>query len=153
MENTGAGKSPFTKLHHVGVVVRDINKAITFLESMGFGPFEAGGQKTLTIPFKGELHGRPAEWKTTISNADMGGVELELLEPTEGAQALQESLDAAGEGLHHIGVIVEDMDEALEQQTKAGAKVWTRSRMPGQRNFAYLEGTDIGNIVVELRTP
>ena len=89
----------------------------------------------------------------TISNADMGGVELELLEPTEGAQALQESLDAAGEGLHHIGVIVEDMDEALEQQTKAGAKVWTRSRMPGQRNFAYLEGTDIGNIVVELRTP
>jgi len=33
----------------------------------------------------------------------MGGAELELLEPTKGAQALKESLDKTGEGLHHIG--------------------------------------------------
>ena len=75
-------KSSFGKLHHVGVVVKDINKAIAYLESLGIGPFgRPGGERVLELSFKGELHGKPAEWKTTISNAMMGDVELELLEP------------------------------------------------------------------------
>jgi methylmalonyl-CoA/ethylmalonyl-CoA epimerase len=152
MENAAAGKSNYTKLHHVGVVVKDINKAIAYLESMGFGPFSAGpNMKTVTIPFEGELHGQPARWKTTISNGSMGGVELEILEPTEGNQALKESLDATGEGLHHIGFLTNNLEAAIEQQTKLGAKVWTRSIAPGKRNFAYFEGTALGNIAVEIR--
>jgi len=88
----------------VGVVVRDISKAIAHLEALGFGPFMFDEEhKTFAIHFKGELHGEPAEWVTTISNGQMGDVQLELLEPTEGAQALKETLDAQGEGLHHIG--------------------------------------------------
>jgi len=43
---------------------------------------------------RGELHGKPAKWTTKISNALMGDVELELLEPSEGDQALKETLDA-----------------------------------------------------------
>jgi methylmalonyl-CoA/ethylmalonyl-CoA epimerase len=152
MENKAAGKSNYTKLHHVGVVVKDINKAIAYLESMGFGPFSVGpSMKTVTIPFEGELHGKPAKWKTTISNGSMGGVELELLEPTEGNQALKESLDATGEGLHHIGFLTDNLEAAIAQQTKLGAKVWTRSIAPGKRNFAYFEGTALGNIAVEIR--
>jgi methylmalonyl-CoA/ethylmalonyl-CoA epimerase len=153
MEKKETGKKLYGKLHHVGVVVKDMDKAIAYLESMGFGPFEVEDGKRFTINFKGELHGKPAQWKTTISNANLNGVELELLEPTEGNQALKESLDATGEGLHHIGFIVEDLDAAITQQTKLGAKVWTRSKMVGQPNFVYLEGTALGNIAVELRTP
>jgi len=101
----GSGTPDFKKLHHVGLVVKDIDKTMAYFESIGIGPFKVGDQRKITIPFKGELHGKPAEWKTTISNADLGGVELELLEPTEGNQALKESLDATGEGLHHIGFL------------------------------------------------
>jgi methylmalonyl-CoA/ethylmalonyl-CoA epimerase len=152
MEKKAAGKSNYTKIHHVGVVVKDMDKAIAYLESMGIGPFSAGpNMKKVTIPFKGELHGKPAEWKTTISNANLGGAELELLEPTEGNQALKESLEATGEGLHHIGFLTENLDEAVKQQTKLGAKIWTKSVMPGQRNFVYFEGTALGNIAIEIR--
>ena len=140
--------------HHVGVVVRDINKAIAHLEALGFGPFTFDDEhKTFAIRFKGELHGRPAEWTTTISNGQMGDVQLELLEPTEGDQALKESLDAHGEGLHHIGWLSSDVKGEIERATAKGATVWTSAFPEGEPGFCYFEGSGLGNIAIELREP
>jgi methylmalonyl-CoA/ethylmalonyl-CoA epimerase len=142
-----------SKLHHVGIVVKDLKKAIAYYESIGFGPFRAREDaKTVTIPFKGELNGKPAEWKTTISNGKMGEVELELLEATEGPQALKESLDATGEGLHHIGFLTDDVDAEIAKALKKGMKVWTRARRPDNRTiFCYLAPTEVGKLAIELR--
>jgi methylmalonyl-CoA/ethylmalonyl-CoA epimerase len=145
-------KSSFKKLHHVGVVVKDIHQAIAFFESLGIGPFGApGGQKTFAVSFKGELHDRPAAWTTTISNARIGNVELELLEPTEGEQALQESLDATGEGLHHIGFITEDLDAEIANFKKSGVGIWTLAREPNGGGFLYSNPTPLGGIAIEFR--
>ncbi len=149
MPKKATGKFTYTKLHHVGLVVKDMDKAIAYLESIGIGPFE----KKFTVPFKGELHGRPAEWKTTISNAQLGDAQLELLEPTEGAQALKESLDNTGEGLHHIGFLVNDLDAAIDKGNKDGLKIWTMSKAEGRPSFLYFEPTKTGQMAIELRTP
>ena len=85
-------------------------------------------ERKITVPFKGELHGKPAEWKTMVSNADLPEVQLELLQPAEGDQALKESLDKTGEGLHHIGFITDDLDKEVAKFKKAGVKVWTMSK-------------------------
>ena len=56
--------SPFRAedFHHTGVIVSDIDEAIAHLEALGIGPFGMGdGRKWVDIPFRGELHGRPAE--------------------------------------------------------------------------------------------
>jgi methylmalonyl-CoA/ethylmalonyl-CoA epimerase len=143
-----------TRPHHVGIVVHDIEKAIAHLEALGFGPFKFDDEhRTFTIPFKGELHGRPAEWKTTISNAQMGDVQLELLQPLEGPQALRETLDAQGEGLHHIGWLSDNLQQEIKWATARGAKVWTSSFPEGQPGFCYFEGSDVGNLAIELREP
>ena len=145
-------KPSFPKLHHVGVVVRDINKAISYYESLGIGPFGApGGKKTFSIDFKGELHGKPATWTTTISNARIGDVELELLEPTKGAQALKESLDATGEGMHHIGFITEDLDAEIANFKKNGVGIWTLAREPDGGGFLYSDPTPFGGTAIEFR--
>ena len=142
------------RLHHVGVVVRDIEAAIAHLEALGFGPFKFDDDhKVFAIDFDGELHGKPAQWTTKISNALMGDVELELLEPYEGDQALKETLDAQGEGLHHIGWLTTDLKGDIERATAKGAKIWTTSIKPGQPGFVYFEGSDVGNIAIELREP
>jgi len=142
------------RLHHVGVVVKDIDKAVAHLEALGFGPFMFDDEhKVFAIDFKGELHGKPAQWTTKISNAKMGEVELELLEPYAGDQALKETLDAQGEGLHHIGWLTTDLAGDIERATARGAKVWTSSIVPGQPGFVYFEGSDIGNLAIELREP
>jgi methylmalonyl-CoA/ethylmalonyl-CoA epimerase len=144
-------KSSFSKLHHVGVVVRDISKAIAYFESLGIGPFGApGGKKTFAVSFKGELHGKPAEWTTTISNADLGGVELEILEPTRGAQALKEALDATGEGLHHIGFITDDLEREKANFKKNGIGIWTEGG--ADAGFFYTDPSPVGNLAIEFRT-
>ena len=38
MENQKTGKSSFTHLIHIGVVIRDMNKAIARLTALGIGP-------------------------------------------------------------------------------------------------------------------
>jgi catechol 2,3-dioxygenase-like lactoylglutathione lyase family enzyme len=144
-------RKSYGKLHHVGVVVKDIKKAVTYLESLGIGPFgEPGRPATFTIPFKGELHGKAAEWKTTISNARLGDVELELLEPAEGAQALKESLDKTGEGLHHIGFITDNLDSEIANFKKNGIGIWTKGRAAGGP-FIYSDPSPIGGIAIEFR--
>ena len=154
MDKKAGGKPSFGKLHHVGVVVKDIRKAIAYFESLGIGPFTApdvkpGRPPVFTIPFNGELHGRPAAWKTTISNAKMGDVELELLEPTEGNQALKESLDKTGEGLHHIGFLTDDLDAEIANFKKAGVGIWTKGR--AGLGFIYSDPTPVGGLAVEFR--
>jgi methylmalonyl-CoA/ethylmalonyl-CoA epimerase len=149
MERKTPRKS-FAKLHHVGVVVKDINKAIAYFESLGIGPFSAGPQRTFAVAFKGELHGKPAEWTTTISNAQFGDVQLELLEPTRGNQALKESLDETGEGLHHIGFITDDLDSEIANFKKNGVGIWTKGAAAGGP-FIYSDPTPTGGIAIEFR--
>lgn len=152
--SAGEGSYHGTRPHHVGVVVKDIDKAIAHLESLGFGPFQFDDEhKVFALDFKGELHGRPAEWTTKISNAKMGDVELELLEPSAGDQALKETLEAQGEGLHHIGWLTTDLQGDIERATARGAKVWTSSIVPGQPGFVYFEGSEVGDLAIELREP
>ncbi len=151
-----AKKKSFTKLQHVGVVVKDIKKAIKYFEALGIGPFTAPGVKPgqppiFSIPFKGELHGKPAEWTTTISFAKMGDVELELLEPTKGKQALKESLDKTGEGLHHIGFLTDDLDAEIANFKKNGVGIWTLAREAGGGGFLYSDPTPLGGIAIEFR--
>jgi hypothetical protein len=107
----------------------------------------------LTIPFKGELHGKPAEWETKVSNARMGDVELELLEPGRGDQALRESLDVAGEGLHHIGFLTDDLHGDIARQKERGQKIWTSSFRDDAPSFVYFEPSGVGELAIELRTP
>ena len=56
MEKSKAAKSPFSKFLHVGVVVEDMDKAIEYLSSLGFGPFEPGHPPRMTEPsiFRGK---------------------------------------------------------------------------------------------------
>jgi len=135
------------KLHHVGVVVKDIDKAIACFEKMGIGPFSAGSKKTVAVCFKGELHGRPATWTTTISNAQLGDVQLELLEPTEGAQSLKETLDKTGEGLHHIGFLTDNLKDEEANLKKAGVGIWTKA----QGQFLYSEPSATNGVAIEFR--
>jgi methylmalonyl-CoA/ethylmalonyl-CoA epimerase len=152
MGGQSLGASPYGTLHHIGVVVRDMDKAIAHFESMGFGPFQfSEGVRTFTIDFTGELHGEPAEWKVKISNAKIGDIELELLEPDERPSALRETLDATGEGIHHI--LSDDFEGDMAGQLARGATIWTMSKRTDAPSFLFFEPSSVGGMAIELRTP
>lgn len=136
--------------HHTGVIVRDIDKAITHLESLGIGPFGMpGGQRWIDIPFNGELHGKPAEWSVKISNTSVGPHEIELLQPSGGPSALQEFLDESGEGIHHVAYLSDDVKGQVAMLVAQGVEVLTSANLD-TGGFAYVRTQPTG-MVIEIR--
>ena len=146
MEKSLAEKTPFSKFMHVGMVVRDIDKAIEHLSSFGIGPFE---KHTSTPLIERQFRGKPANWQTKRSTAKMGQLEIELLQPVEGESAAKEFLESKGEGIHHIGFAVDDLDREMAKLVRQGAKVVMSGKWAGG-GFAYLEIDAIGGLIIEL---
>jgi len=69
------------KLTHVGIVVKDIDKAIDYYRSVfGIGPF-----RKMEIPVtKGELRGKPYHPTLKLAFAPLGDFQLELMKAEPG---------------------------------------------------------------------
>jgi methylmalonyl-CoA/ethylmalonyl-CoA epimerase len=134
------------KLKQVGVVVRDLDKAVTRLQSLGFGPFESR-----TLPPKREewYRGKPFLVDVKISMANLGDVQLELIQPTQGESPHKQFLDEKGEGIQHVMFGVDDFEKEVAALTEKGASVVLKAIMPGGRTIAYLD-LNVGGLVVEL---
>ena len=139
-------KSTFSNLDHVGVIVKDMDKTIQYLSSLGIGPFEP-----LTDPALADklFRGKPSDWKVKISLAKIGPVTLELIQPVEGKSAAKEFLKKKGEGIQHIAFAVDDLDREVAKLTKQGIEVMMSGKIPGGK-FAYLETDTIGGMIIEL---
>lgn len=113
------GKLNIQAINQVGIVVRDLDKAMErYWEEFGIGPwavfsFGPGIKKTT-------YRGEPCSFELKIAMAQVGPLMLELLQPVSGTTPHQEFLDQHGEGLQHVGVFVERIDEAVEQVRQLG---------------------------------
>jgi catechol 2,3-dioxygenase-like lactoylglutathione lyase family enzyme len=141
-----AEKSPFSKLSHIAVVVRDMDTAVKRLESLGIGPFEVA-----TLPPGAEMffHDKPLDAELKEFKAVIGDIKLELFEPGKGESPHKEFLDSRGEGIHHIGFYVDDIDEVVAKLTKQGAREIFAGKMQGRLGAAYLD-LAVGNIIMEF---
>ncbi|MBA7700894.1 hypothetical protein ES703_109619 [subsurface metagenome] len=134
------------KIMQVGVVVRDMDQAVKRLESLGIGPFES----RLLPPDREEWYrGQPHKANVKISMAQVGDVQLELIEPLEGKSVHGEFLDSKGEGIQHIMFSVKDFDKETARLTEEGAVELLRAKFPGGPELAYLD-LNVGGIIVEL---
>jgi hypothetical protein len=50
----------------------------------------------------------------------VGGVQLELVQPVEGPSVYRDWLEEHGEGLHHLNFLVDDVDQAVAALAKQG---------------------------------
>jgi methylmalonyl-CoA/ethylmalonyl-CoA epimerase len=153
MAKSTAAKLNLKKIHHVGIVVRDMAATIKRLESLGIGPFEPFDPKALprflTEPiFRGKL----MDSKQKVFNGKAGEVIFELFEPGKGNSPWKEFLDTKGEGIHHIGVYVDDLDKEIERLTKEGATIMLNGRWEGGGGGVYMD-LGAGDLIIELYKP
>lgn len=150
MEKSKAEKSPFSELFHVGVVVKDIDKVIERLSSLGVGPFEPY-HKSLGIvsPVERRLRGKPTDCKLKTMAAQIGPIVLELIQP-EGECIHSEFLDSKGEGLHHLGFYVDNLDEEVSRLAKQGLTPVMEASTTKGKFCAYFEPEEVGGIILEL---
>ena len=146
------GHLTFPPLCQIGVVVKDLEKAIEAYSSIfGVGPWKVVDLPSIDAPLRGE----PVEYKMRIALAKMGCVVLELIQILEGETIHTEFLREKGEGLHHIALMVDDLDKVVEEWEKAGIKVLQRSKLPVEEEgdtagFAYMDTEDLIGIIIEL---
>ena len=151
MADQAAGNPAFSHLIHIGMVVRDMEQAIARFTALGIGPFKP---RILPPENRETYRGRPfvpAE-HVAIQITQVGNVELELIQPTAGESPHKEFLDAKGEGIQHLGFMVDDLKDSVERLTGAGSEVMLTSDFPGGGGVAYLD-LNAADLIVELVQP
>ena len=139
-------ESPFTKVTQIGIVVRDMDKTIKRLTSLGIGPF----QEMILPPDRVEwFRDKRMYADFRIFYAMIGDIQIELIQPLSGESPHKEFLNTKGEGIQHIGCAVEGLQNKVDKLTEQGAEVLLRAKFPGGGGVAYCD-LGVGNIIVEL---
>jgi methylmalonyl-CoA/ethylmalonyl-CoA epimerase len=134
---------PDWKLHHVGVVVRDLEKSMAYYEQLGV--VEKVSALMTAEGKKAKLLGRFIR---------VGSMNLELWQPIRGATVQQEFLDTQGEGINHLAYTVDDYEkEYRDFVERQGIRLIFGSKPPisGERAGGYFDTRKAGhNIIFEL---
>ncbi|MBS1704401.1 MAG: VOC family protein [Armatimonadetes bacterium] len=137
------------QLAQVAIVVRDIETSSQRWATLfGIDPpayivTDPGDQVNATY------RGVPTKGRAKLAFIDMGGVQLELVEPIENDTAWAEGLDEKGERVHHLAFWVEDMKVSKEQLQSQGIEMIQRGDM-GEGQYAYFDGTEQLGTFIEL---
>jgi len=149
-------KKIFKKFLHVGVVVRDLERTLNTLTNV----FDVGPFKILDFPPKDEeseiemtYHGKPADFSAKFCFADMGNIELEIIQPISGKSVWFDFLEKHGEGIHHIKFLVSDLQETKQyldeynfELTQSGSAVGVNKG----KTWAYFGTEDKIGFVIEV---
>ena len=137
--------SPFKAIGQIGVVVKDMDRVIDYYASLGIGPFGQPMQEMRHF----EYRGKPVDAKSKILITNLGNADIELIQPLEGPSIWQEFLDKKGEGLHHIGFFIDDIDKEEENLTRQGLEIVQKGRSD-RGGYAYFDTEGIGGVIFEL---
>lgn len=130
--------SKFSKVDQIGIVVKNMEATMKFYEKMfGIEPFPT-------------VESAVDSAKLKIGLFQLGEVQIELIQVLEGETIHSKFVEKRGEGLHHLGFFVEDIEKELARMEKEGIKVLERGSVLGMVKFAYLDTENIFGVVIEL---
>ncbi len=137
---------PFAKLHHLCVVVHDIDRAQAFYESVGIGPWHdyppLHEYTELDMPDPDGF--RALEYRYAL----VGEHQIQLCQPGPEPTPQRRFLDERGEGVFHVGFEVPDAD-AAEQEV--GARPLMRGRRENGSGFTYFDTAEQAGVILEIR--
>jgi methylmalonyl-CoA/ethylmalonyl-CoA epimerase len=134
------------EVNQIGIVVKDMEKALSNYSELFGITFPR-----VVIPewFNMTYRGKPGNFRMKMALGMMGALQIELLETLEGETIYREFLEKRGEGLHHLGFDVTNMDERIAALQKRGIGVLQSGERVGAR-FAYMDTENILGIIVEF---
>ena len=129
------------KFNHIGVVVRDVDKAVESYQSLGI--VDKATDRVTMEGKKAKLVGRFIH---------IGSLLIELWQPIRGETVQQEFLNSRGEGVNHIAFHVDDLDRERDKLVAKGIPV-VFSVKDENGYMAYFDTRKVGNILIELIQP
>lgn len=141
--------TPFDKLHHICLVVHDIDRTQAWYESIGIGPWTdyppLSEYQDLQVPSTEGFLGL----RYRVCN--LPSVQLQLCQPGPEPSPQRQHLDSKGEGVFHIGFEVPDADAAQAQAEALGLPVLMRGRRSNGTGFTYYDSSEGAGVVLLTR--
>jgi methylmalonyl-CoA/ethylmalonyl-CoA epimerase len=133
--------TPVKAVNHIGIAVRSIEAQRPYYEG------------TLGAVFEG-FEEVPSQ-KVRVGFFRIGDVRLELLEPTEPASTVAAFLEKRGEGLHHVALTVERIEDRIAELRQAGVRMIDEGPRPGAHHMqiAFLHPKSTFGVLTELCEP
>lgn len=125
------------KIDHLGIAVKDLAEARAAYEALGF-------------KVESE-HDVPTE-KVKAAFIPVGESHLELLEPTDPSSVIARFLEKRS-GLHHICVLVDDIEAAMAEMKATGARLLDETPRIGAGGcrVAFVHPRSAAGVLLELK--
>ena len=125
------------KIHHVAIVVPEIEEALVFWRD------------TLGLQVS-KLENVPSQ-KSEVACMMLGEVEIELVKPTTDDSGVAKFLKERGPGLHHICIEVEDIEEMLSDLKTKNIRLINETPIVLEgRKMAFIHPKSTGGVLLEL---
>ncbi len=145
-----ANDYPLGKVDHFAWVVNDVHKVDAYYTNLGFKPFRSiDHAKMLDRIYRDQ----PGTYEMWLGWNRTGDAPQEWVQQITGPDIYVEYGKKHGEGFHHLGLTVTDMDAAIAQMTARGAPpsqsaAWKTSK--GKGRAVYVDTEPYGGVTLEL---
>lgn len=146
-------KFPVKEIAQICIVVPDVERAAkNFLDTFGVGPwhFYTYGKPLVKRMTR---NGIPTEYKMKVALSNIGTMRIELIEPLEGDTVYKEFIENHGYGIHHLGLLTENMQRSIEEAEEAGLEMTMDGAGFGpddDGHYAYLDTEKLIHTTFEL---
>ncbi|MBN2240608.1 MAG: VOC family protein [Dehalococcoidales bacterium] len=145
-QNTSSGLS-FSRPWDMAVVVHDLKKTVKRLESFGMGPFILPDAPEGAEGLFYREHPLESNYKALVGR--LGNMQIEIIQPDDKPNPWSEFLRTRGEGIHHIGFQVDNVEKEVNRLQSRGAEIPFVGKQNGKIGAAYIE-LKVANLVLEL---
>ena len=125
------------RLHHIGIVVEDLDVAAASYERLGFSDGER-----FSVPEQGI--------EAIVYMAGLGY--MELIQPTDPEGAIGRYLAKRGPGTHHVAYAVDDIAASLDRLRAAGVRLIDEAPRAGTHGWriAFIHPESCQGVLTEL---
>lgn len=126
------------RIDHLGIAVSSLAEALPVWEK--------------ALGFKCERIEEVPSQKVRTAFFDVGGVHIELLEPTSPDSNIAKAIESRGEGIHHVAFETDDIDSQLKQAKDNGVRLINETSVPGAggKQVAFLHPKSMKGVLTEF---
>jgi methylmalonyl-CoA epimerase len=126
------------KIDHIGIAVRSLADAVKVYEN--------------TLGLKVSGYETVEDQGVNLAMIPLGDSRIELLEPLHAQSPVEKFMAKRGEGIHHIAVAVDDIEEALKRFKASGARLIDDVPRRGAHNskIAFIHPSSTNGVLLEL---
>lgn len=128
------------RVHHIGIAVNNLKESAALFEKV--------------LGVKAQIHSVSSQKVNEAAFKIGNSAEIDLLEPMGPESAVAKYLEKRGEGLHHIALEVDNVDNELKAAESKGIQLIDKEGREGAAGqIGFLHPKSLSGVMIELVQP